>query len=147
MRSPPADGEPGRPPAYYLLGGSLVALMVADCFYLFGVLNETYHTGSFPDAGFLASYVLWGAAALHPSMRELSQPVSDIELKITPRRLALLAGASLLAPMVRIVELARGHSLDPYTTVIPTVILFVLVMARMSGLVRILEPPSSATRG
>ena len=34
----------------------------------------------------------WGAAALHPSMKEISKPVPQRELRITGRRMALLDG-------------------------------------------------------
>ena len=112
--------------------------MLSDSAYTFTLLNETYFTGSLVDAGWLVSYVLWGAAALHPSMTTLSQPGHEKTLRVSRGRLALLAVASLIAPAVRIVELARGVDLDPYTTVVPTVILFVLVIARLSGLVDML---------
>ncbi len=131
-------GQGTRPPAYYLLGTSLVALMLSDAAYTFTLLNETYFTGSLVDAGWLVSYVVWGAAALHPSMRTLSQPTFEKSVRVSRGRLALLAVASLIAPAVRIFELARGEDLDHYTTVVPTVILFLLVMARMSGLVEML---------
>ena len=129
----------GRPPAYYLLGAGLISLLVSDALYTVTLLNETYYTGSYVDAGWLVSYVLLGACALHPSMRQLSEPVYDPEIKVTRRRLLLLACASLLAPMVRLFEAARGNEPDVGTTVVPTVILFVLVMARMSGVVNMLS--------
>ena len=129
----------GRPPAYYLLGAGLISLLVSDALYTVTLLNETYYTGSYVDAGWLVSYVMIGACALHPSMRQLSEPVYDPEIKVTRRRLLLLACASLLAPMVRIIEAGRGNDPDVGTTVVPTVILFVLVMARMSGVVNMLS--------
>ena len=68
-------------------------------------------------------------------------------MRVSRGRLALLAVASLIAPAVRIVELLRGRDLEPFTTVIPTVILFVLVMARLSGpRGDARRPPSAATR-
>ncbi len=91
--------SPGvRPVAYYLLCASLVALMASDSAYTVTLLNETYHTGSLVDAGWLVSYVLIGAAALHPSVRDVSKSVPQRELRLSNQRLALLAGASLLAP-------------------------------------------------
>ena len=127
-----------RGPAYYLLGISLLGLMASDSAYTFTLLDETYYTGMWVEAGWLISYVLWGTAALHPSMTALSTPAYDETVRVSRGRLALLAVASLIAPAVRIVELLRGRDLEPFTTVIPTVILFGLVMARMSGLVEML---------
>src|SRR6266545_108604 len=63
-----------RPPAYWLLLASLVALLAADGLYALTQLHGTYQTGQLLDAGWLLSYVGWGTAALHPSMRTLSEP-------------------------------------------------------------------------
>jgi diguanylate cyclase (GGDEF)-like protein/PAS domain S-box-containing protein len=129
--------SPGvRSPAYYMLIVSLMALFTSDSFLIVGNLNGTYHTGSLVDAGFLASYVLWGVAALHPSMVRLSDPGGVEQLQVGGARVLLLAGASLLAPGVRIVEHIRGTDPPVFTTVLPTVLLFALVMVRMWGLVQ-----------
>ena len=126
--------------AYYLLCGSLLALLGADSLYTVGLINNTYHTGSPIDAGYLASYLLWGAAALHPTVRKVTQrsPRQGIRM-ISRRRLLFLTAVTLLAPMVRILATLRNTDLPPLTTVVPTVILFLLVMARMSGLVQSLS--------
>jgi len=128
-----------RPPAYYFLGASLFGLLIADCIYTVALLKETYHSGYWGDTGWLLSYILWGAAAMHPSMAKLSEPAPAPDLKITGRRLLLLAGASMLAPGVRLVETIRGHHVDVGATVVPTIVLFALVMLRMSGLVSALS--------
>jgi diguanylate cyclase (GGDEF)-like protein/PAS domain S-box-containing protein len=129
----------GRPTSFYLLCGSLLALLGADIFYTLGLLEGTYETGALLDWGYLASYLFWGAAALHPSMTGLSKPVPRRQLGISTQRLLLLAAASLLAPCVRIFENLRGDDLPPFSTVVPTVILFILVLVRMSGLVQMLS--------
>ena len=53
-----------------------------------------------PGRGWIAFYILWGAAALHPSMRTLSDPAPDHETTLGRGRLALLTAASLMAPAV-----------------------------------------------
>ncbi len=131
--------SPGaRSPSYYLLISSILALLGADIFYSLGLLNGTYHTGDFLDWGYLVSYLAWAAAALHPSMRSVSQPWPRPELHVSRQRLILLAAASLLAPAIRILSVLGGKDLPPLTTVVPTVIIFVLVMTRMFGLVDML---------
>ncbi len=117
---------------------SILALLGADIFYSLGLLNGTYHTGDFLDWGYLVSYLAWAAAALHPSMRSVSQSWPRPELHISRQRLILLAAAALLAPAVRILSVLGGKDLPPLTTVVPTVIIFVLVMTRMFGLVDML---------
>ena len=49
----------------------------------------------------MSYYLLWGAAALHPSMRTLSEPAWPLRPRLTHRRLALLCLACLIAPSVR----------------------------------------------
>jgi uncharacterized membrane protein len=63
-----------RPPAFYLLSASLVLTLVSDVIYAILSLNGSYQSGNPVDTGWLVSYVLWGTAALHPSMRNLSGP-------------------------------------------------------------------------
>src|SRR4029077_9768974 len=80
-------------------------------------------------------YLLWGAAALHWSMRELDEPVAaDTEAKLTTARLALLACASLIAPVIELIE-AR-HDDTVVVTICASILLFGFVIARMAGLVR-----------
>ncbi len=63
-------------------------------------------TGYIPGSGFLeigwiAFYVGFGAAALHPCMQHLSDRAPDVDAKVGVGRLALLGAASLLAPAHR----------------------------------------------
>ncbi len=134
-----AIGPGVRTQAYHLLGASILVLLVGDSWYSVLLLNGTYQTGAPPDTFFLLSYVLWGTAALHPSMRALSDPAPNPEVRITGGRLALLAGASLVAPGVRGVEALRGSDQDVAVTLTATVVLFALVLMRMSGLVNVLS--------
>src|SRR5919204_1513422 len=61
-----------RTPAYGYLAASMVMLIFADEVY--GLSPSSYSSASWLDSAWLLSYVLWGVAALHPSMRELSEP-------------------------------------------------------------------------
>ena len=61
-----------RTASYRLLAAALVLLCGSDIGY--SVLTTTIgYEGGAIDAGWLLSYVAWGAAALHPSMRSLSE--------------------------------------------------------------------------
>ena len=73
-----------RTPAFYLLIGSIASLLATDAAYTYALLNETYNHQLIYDAGWIAYYVLWGAAALHPSMRTLEQPASEGASRLTP---------------------------------------------------------------
>ena len=125
-----------RTPAYRLFGLSLICLLIADTIYAKMLLDGTYYTGSLPDLGYLLSYVFWGAAALHPTMRTLSEPAFEHRMHVSRTRFALLAGASLMAPAVSGIQAVRGEAVDVPVIVGGSVVLFLLVFARLVGLLR-----------
>ncbi len=57
-----------RAPAFYLLVASIVALLAVDCAYNYLLLARLLQPPAQLDVGWIAYFVLWGAAALHPSM-------------------------------------------------------------------------------
>ena len=63
-----------RGPAFGFLSASIIALLVTDFVYGVVTLNGAYDGQVILDVGWISFYLLWGAAALHPSMRELSEP-------------------------------------------------------------------------
>jgi diguanylate cyclase (GGDEF)-like protein len=79
--------------------------------------------------------VIWGAAALHPSMRSMSEVAPDRAVRFSHRRLALLATTSLMAPAVLVEQGLRHQPIDVGAIAIGSVVLFLLVVLRMSGLV------------
>jgi len=125
-----------RQPAFYLLSAGIVGLLVTDWAYGLITLDGAYTHQLSLDVGWIAFYLLWGAAALHPSMRELDQPSPDREPKLTTLRLALLASASLIAPVIEFQREFRRGDLDLLVIIAASVVLFALVVARMAGLVR-----------
>jgi len=124
-----------RAPAYYLLAASLVGLLISDLFYAEQVLTIGVETGSPLDIGWLLSYVCFGAAALHPSRLTISEQVRGNPERLGRLRLGFLALASLTAPGVRAVQALRGEPVDWQVIVIGSAFLFLLVIARMAGLV------------
>jgi hypothetical protein len=90
-----------RAPAFYLLAGSIVCLLATDSAYNLALLNGTYNHQLVYDAGWIFYYLLWGAAALHPSMRALEEPATDLRTRLTPLRLSLIGGACLIVPGFR----------------------------------------------
>jgi signal transduction histidine kinase len=127
-----------RTPAFVLLIVSALSLLASDDAY--GVGPSSYKSGDLVDLGWMLSYVLWAAAALHPSMRELSRPVRrNRRRRIHPLRIALLTCALLSAPAVLVIQAARGSSLDPVATAVAAAAIAVLVVARLVGILRALE--------
>jgi diguanylate cyclase (GGDEF)-like protein/PAS domain S-box-containing protein len=135
-----------RGPAFGFISASIVALLVTDFAYGVFTLSGAFDFQVILDVGWISFYLLWGAAALHPSMRELGEPTPGRSSRLSPTRLALLTFASLIAPAVQIAtELHRGD-VDLIVVVLASVVLFILVVARMAGLVRQEERSSARQR-
>jgi PAS domain S-box-containing protein len=130
-----AVGSGKRPPAFWLLMLSVGALLVTDSFYNVILLFFQYDgSGSGLDAGWGLYYLLWGAAALHPSMATLGQPVREQERPTNQRRLIILASASLMAPVVQAIQAFRGKDSDAVIVAAASAVLFILVLVRLRGL-------------
>src|SRR5919199_1330344 len=125
-----------REPAFYLLALSIVALLVTDFAYGVVTLEGAYDGQVILDVGWISFYLLWGAAALHPSMRGLERPAVDRDPKLTPFRLVLLTAASLIAPAVELVHELDQADMDLVVIIGASAVLFGLVVLRRAGLVR-----------
>jgi diguanylate cyclase (GGDEF)-like protein/PAS domain S-box-containing protein len=124
-----------RTPAFWLFVSSIVCLLVTDSAYNYALLKGTYsHSQLIYDAGWIFYYLLWGAAALHPSMRELEEPAADPRTRLTPLRLSLLGAACLISPAIRFWQ-ELGNP-DVLVLIVASAVLFLLVVTRMAGLVR-----------
>jgi signal transduction histidine kinase len=123
-----------RPPAFWVLCCGVGGLLITDALYSIIQLTGGYHTGSPIDLGWMTWYACWGAAALHPTMRDLADPAPRREVRLSRWRLGLLAGASLLAPAVQVVQLARRQHTEGLVTAVGSMVLFGLVLARLQGL-------------
>jgi diguanylate cyclase (GGDEF)-like protein/PAS domain S-box-containing protein len=123
-----------RTPAFWLVVSSIVCLMVTDSAYNYALLKNTYNHQLIYDAGWIVYYLLWGTAALHPSMRALEEPAADARTRLTPLRLALLGGACLIAPAIRFGQSVSNP--DVLVLIVASAMLFLLVVVRMAGLVR-----------
>jgi signal transduction histidine kinase len=142
-------GGARRTVAYAQLAASLVVMLLADG--IFGLVELSERALALPngaelsDPVYIVSNVLMGAAVLHPSMRSLSDETPPPAGRLTWARLATLASASLMAPAMLQVQALRGRP----TTVVGVVgaaVLFVLVVARMAGLIRALEQAQGERR-
>jgi diguanylate cyclase (GGDEF)-like protein/PAS domain S-box-containing protein len=125
-----------RPRAFYLLFAGVLSLLVTDFVYGLVTLANTYNHQLWMDTGWIFFYLFWGAAALHPSMREVEQPEPNHEPRLTPIRLGLLTCASLIAPAILLVKSLHRGDFDSIVILGSSVFLFGLVISRMGGLVR-----------
>jgi diguanylate cyclase (GGDEF)-like protein/PAS domain S-box-containing protein len=124
-----------RSPAFALVMVALLFQLVGDTLYGFGSLHGWYRSGDSIDLLFVVSAVLWGTAALHPSMVELTEPNMDPEKKLSRRRLALLSLATLMAPAMLAVAAMREGSGELLVIVGAATTLSALVIVRLAGLV------------
>lgn len=125
--------------ALRLLMCGLVLLLVTDLLYARMVLESSYGQSETLAAGWLVSYVSFGLAALHPSMRSLSRAQPEPARPLTKGRLTLLAAVSLVAPGTLALQAARGDIIDVPVIVGASVVLFLLLVARLQDLTRTLR--------
>ncbi|MET3423404.1 diguanylate cyclase (GGDEF)-like protein [Actinoplanes tereljensis] len=84
------------------------------------------------DSGWLLTYLLTAAAALHPRMADVDKPATGDEVTLTMPRLTLLTVASLLAPAILAAQGVFQHGrVDWAAVAIGSAVLFLLVVARM----------------
>jgi signal transduction histidine kinase len=126
-----------RTVSYRYLVASVVLLIVADEIY--GVSPSTYAQATWLDTAWLLSYVLWGMAALHPSMRELSSSAPAGRPRVTTLRLAMLASALATAPLILLIQAANGSSIDAAPIALGAAVLCSLVLLRLTGVIHALD--------
>ncbi|GID92505.1 putative bifunctional diguanylate cyclase/phosphodiesterase [Amorphoplanes digitatis] len=120
----------------HLLGLAGLFLLVGDVGYSLVSLYSENDESNLLNAAFLLSYVAWGAAALHPSMRStgVASPHPG-DSRVGRSRLATLAVSSLLAPALLFVPGIGGDNIDRVAIAAAAVVLFLLVVFRMGGFV------------
>jgi diguanylate cyclase (GGDEF)-like protein len=117
-------------PAYQMLMLAQVVRLVPDM--TFSVTSLTGAEFDWFDGVWLLTYALTAAAALHPSMHRVDEPVQSRETTLSTPRLTLLTGASLLAPAVLAEQgLTNPTKIDWLGVTAGSTILFLLVVARM----------------
>ena len=126
-----------RTPAFRYLIGAVLALMLGDEVY--GLNSNAYMSGDWVDFTWMLSYVLWAAAALHPSMRDLSKARPVPALRVAAARIIVLAAALLTVPAALLAEQLRDKPFDVYVVVAIGSAISLLVVGRLTGILRELE--------
>jgi diguanylate cyclase (GGDEF)-like protein/PAS domain S-box-containing protein len=134
-----ATGGGGRTAAFRLVGAAVLGTLASDSIYVASQLRGTYQAGGLLDGGWLLVHLLWGAAALHPSMRRLTEPNAARAATFRRGRLGLLACAAMMPPAVLAVQAAGGGPTDIPLIVAGWVVVLLLVVARLAGLFRVQE--------
>ena len=129
--------QPGaQPMSLRLLIGALVAFLASDFPYAVMSLTGGYETGNIVDLGWMVGAVLWGTAALHPTMLSIGDPVERSTAdQFSAFRLLLLVGASLMGPAVLVYQWVNGEPIDVPVIAAGCVSIFLLVIMRLGAVV------------
>jgi signal transduction histidine kinase len=93
------------------IGASIALALVSDYVYAYLNLNSTYTSGMLVDAGWLLSYTLFGAAALHPSMRSIGA-LPAAAPTLSRLRLVSLGAALLTSPVALVAQSTFSTPID-----------------------------------
>jgi signal transduction histidine kinase len=105
--------------------------VVTDVAYSYLTLKGGYTNGMFVDAGWIASYGLFGVAALHPSMARIKALPTAPTVRFSSRRIALLVAATLCAPLVMIADSLGGDPIGVVELSVGSIVVTFLVGARL----------------
>ena len=131
--------------SYRLLTVAVALLVVTDTVNNFAIVSDSSSDRSVFDVGWIMSYVLIGVAALHPSMRRITNPniESDAHLmaSFTTPTVVVLTAATLTAPIVMFIEVVRDEPIAQWgwAVLLCALALVVLVMLRITDLLRLLH--------
>jgi diguanylate cyclase (GGDEF)-like protein/PAS domain S-box-containing protein len=114
-----------------LLTLGTVGLLAFDVSYGLEQLPGSFHGGTAIDLGWAVFFGAWGAAALHPSMTELTRPVARQPAVTSPIRLTVLMLASLIAPAVLFTQSLTGRNRDDSVIAVFSALLYLLVLSRL----------------
>lgn len=128
-----------------LLGTAALLLFAADTAFSM----VTLHSGSDGyelSAGWLLSYVLWAAAALHPSMAARNAAVTEPTGRVGRAPLVLATLCSLLAPAMLFMPNAGANTVDRVTIAAVATVLVLLGFVRTSGLMSTVQGQTDRLR-
>jgi signal transduction histidine kinase len=117
--------------AYLALVAGFLLMTSADLLYAVFNLKSIYVDGSALDFSWIAANGLLAVAALHPSIRVLSQPVKSAPARLGLGRLSILGGALTARPLLAVALVATGHSTLTPDLAIGSAIVTLLVLLRL----------------
>ena len=132
-------GAGARNTAFRLLAGSLLVMLAGDVGFAVLAQADAFTPNNAINLTWLLAYVLFGAAALHPAMTALSERAPARPRRLTHRRLSLLTAVTLVAPVLLLAQAWERKGIDATAIGVGSIALFLLVVARMAGLIRQVE--------
>jgi diguanylate cyclase (GGDEF)-like protein len=120
-----------RARCFQLLALGALGGLASDVAFGLVRLHGSFHSGTVIDLGWAVFYGAWGAAALHPAMAELTNPVSRQQVDVSLARLAAGMLASLIAPAVLFAGSFRLQGTDASAIAVFSAILYLLAGIRL----------------
>ncbi len=136
-----AVGPGARTPSYYLLAGAVALLFLTDFLYILETTGRL--TSTVPEALGPIVFVLFGTSSMHPTMSRLTESPINQLARLTWRRILLLGVALLMGPAVIVWAQVREQPVDLPVMVASSIVLAMLVLTRLTGLVRAQERTAS----
>ncbi|MFT3970525.1 MAG: diguanylate cyclase [Micropruina sp.] len=127
----PLVGAPwGRTPSFWLLVGAVSALLLADV--LASALEQlTWASSDHLEIIWMASYLLWGVAALHPSMIQVPGTTHEAERGFSRTGMIALALALVMPGALLAGKELVGQDIDVWPLVVGWAVICGLVIARI----------------
>ena len=122
---------------------SICALFATDGVYGWLQVHAGSQPGSLLDGGWILFYVLFGAAALHPSIAVADESEAP-RPRLTRTRLAMLTVATFVAPVTGLLGPTKAS--DRAVIAGSAIVVFGLILVRMVGLVRCQEAEAGRLR-
>jgi len=125
-----------HPVAYRYVAGGFLCLATVDAVVAGGLIDGAGFDDRYLSALALWGYVLWGVAALHPSMRSSFEPVAYGAMDLRPARIAFMVAAALFGPGLLLAQTARGVEVSVATELAAAMLVPLLVTVEMIRQVR-----------
>jgi hypothetical protein len=116
-----------------LIAASMTAMLIADLAFDVMQQNGTYQNGNVIDAGWLLSYVLLAAAALHPA-QTIPLAMPDVSEQSRHNWMPVVASAALISPVLLLWAGLNDHSVDLPVQAAIAVTIVVLIGLRMTSM-------------
>ncbi|BCJ40351.1 hypothetical protein GCM10010168_32100 [Actinoplanes ianthinogenes] len=140
--------------ALWWMAGALGTLLLGDSSWVIldnlgapGLaLEETPWFVRILESVFLVAFALFAVAALDPAADKLGKSAQESTTRLGAGLLMLLTGASLIAPGLLALQVHQGQVVNGGSIAIGSTVLFLLVVARMAGLLRDVERQARQVR-
>jgi diguanylate cyclase (GGDEF)-like protein len=128
-------GRRGRVPTMPL-GAGLLCMAVADTAFAYLTQAGTYHTGVVTDSGWIAGFLLLGAAALHRPAAHRREATAGRGVEVEERARALLPYAPLaLAVGTSVTLQLRGQGQGPFLYWTFAVLVVLIVVRQLAAVI------------